>query len=166
MLPPSLVVHPQHQVGSVDILLETFYDKLGTGAASATSDEVDYKITITNNGLLKLYDIGIEDEGLQARGVIIVCTDIDLQTATGAGHGVFTGLAEYPGKGLVPAASLTCTARDGVTQAEVSQSAAVWDCTSTPTCTLCGRQTSLIGTCDRRRCHLSIGRCDRSIVQK
>lgn len=111
------------KVGSVDILLETSYDKLGTGAASATSDEVEHKITITNNGLLRLYDIGVEDGGLQARGVRISCTDVGLQTATGADPGVFAGLAAYPGNGLAPAASLTCTARDGVTQAEVGQSA-------------------------------------------
>lgn len=70
--------------------------------------------------MLKLYDIGIEDEDLRARGVRIACTDVDLQTATGAGDGVFAGLAAYPEKGLAPAASLSCTAEDGVTQAEVS----------------------------------------------
>lgn len=143
---------PTTKVGSVDILLETSYDKLGTGAASATSDEVEHKITITNNGLLRLYDIGVEDAGLQARGARISCTDVDLQTATGAGHGVFAGLAAYPGNGLAPAASLMCSARDGVTQAEVGQSAVrvvsmyIWECASTTTCTLCGHQTSLLAT--------------------
>lgn len=127
---PTSLAHPRHQVGSVDILLETSYDKLDTGAASAASDEVECKFTITNNGLLRLYDIGVEDEGLQARGVTIVCTDADLQTATGAGHGLFAGLAAYPGNGLAPAASLTCTANDGVSQAEVSQSAAPRWCNS------------------------------------
>lgn len=121
----------QHQVGSVHILLEAFYDKLGTGAASATTDQAEYKITITNNGLLILYEIRVEDEGLLARRVKIACTDVDMKTAAGAGHGVFAGLAAYPGSGLAPAASLTCTAEDGVTQAEVSSSAECYSA-STP----------------------------------
>lgn len=109
----------RYQVGSVHVLLGRSYDKLGTGAAAATSDEIKYTYTITNNGLLDLFDIGIEDNTLHDNGVTITCTDVDAQTADGVGHGSFTGLATYPDKGLAPATSLTCTATDGVTQSEV-----------------------------------------------
>lgn len=116
-----LLFHSPHfQVGSVRVLLTQSYEKLGTDAAAATSDEVELKYTVTNNGLLNLYDIGIMDNDLHEKGVYITCTDVDSETAPGAGHGAVTGLAAYPDKGLAPASSLTCTASDGVTQAEVN----------------------------------------------
>lgn len=96
------------------------YDKLGTNAAAATSDEIEYNYTITNNGLLSLYDISLEDNGLHERGVIITCTDVDSSDVAGVGHGNVTGLAAYSNnKGLAPARSLTCSAIDNVTQEEV-----------------------------------------------
>lgn len=100
--------------------LSQSYDKLGTDAAAATSDVIAYTYTITNNGLLSLYNIGIYDDGLHERGVAITCTDTDSQSEVGLSSGAFTGLATYPDNGLAPAQSLTCTASDGVTQAEVS----------------------------------------------
>lgn len=109
------------QVSSVYLTLEQLYEKAGTGIAAATSDKVEYTYKITNNGMLSLYEVAIEDEKLQMSGVYITCTDVDSTTATGIGHGAFTGLASYPDNGLKPAASLTCTAQDGVTQAEVSR---------------------------------------------
>ncbi|CAM9249880.1 unnamed protein product, partial [Hapterophycus canaliculatus] len=108
------------QVGSIRVLLTKSYDKLGTDAAAATSDEVDFIYTITNNGLLNLYDIGIESDDLHVKGVSITCMDVDSETSPGVGHGAFTGLAEYPDQGLAPASSLTCTATDGVTQGEIN----------------------------------------------
>lgn len=109
----------RHQVGSVRVVLGRSYDKLGTNVAAATSDEIKYTYTITNNGLLDLFDIGIEDNELHDNGVTISCTDVDSQPANGVGHGSFTRLAPYPDKGLAPAESLTCTATDGVAQSEV-----------------------------------------------
>lgn len=102
------------------VLLTHGYDKLGTQIPAATSDEVDIAYTITNNGLLNLYDIGIEDDDLHEKGVYITCTDAGAETSVRAGHGALTGLASYPDHGLAPASSLTCTATDGVTQAEVT----------------------------------------------
>lgn len=95
------------------------YDKLETNATAATSDKITYTYNITNNGLLSLYDIGIEDDDLHEKGVFITCTDVDSLVVSGVGHGAVTGLAAYPTKGLAPAASLTCSAIDGVTQVEV-----------------------------------------------
>lgn len=102
------------------MLLGQSYDKQGTEAAAATSDVITYTYTITNNGLLSLYNIGIQDDTLHETGVAITCTDTDSQSEVGLGSGAFTGLAAYPNNGLPPAQSLTCTASDGVTQAEVS----------------------------------------------
>lgn len=101
------------------------YDKLGTDAAAATSDEIEYNYTITNNGLLSLYDIGIEDDGLREKGVFITCTDVDSSAVPGIDHGAVSGLAAYSSdnKGLAPATSLTCSAKDSVTQAEVRKNA-------------------------------------------
>jgi len=95
------------------------YDKLGTDSPASTSDEITYTYHITNNGLLNLYDIGIMDDGLHAKGVSITCTDVRSNTESREGRGAVTGLAAYPDNGLVSAASLTCTAKDSVTQEEV-----------------------------------------------
>lgn len=82
---------------------------------------MEYTYKIANNGLLSLYDIGIEDQRLHEKGVIITCIDVDGRTMNGAGHGAVTGLAAFPDNGLAPAQSLTCTAKDGATQAEVGE---------------------------------------------
>lgn len=97
------------------------YDKLGTDAPASTSDEITYTYHITNNGLLNLYDIGIMDDDLHKKGVSITCTDVGSSMVSWDGHGAVTGLAAYPSNGLVPAASLTCTAKDSVTQEEVGR---------------------------------------------
>lgn len=107
------------QVGSVRVSIGQSYDKLGTDAAAATSDEITYTYHITNNGLLDLYDIGIMDDGLHEKGVYITCTDVGSNTASREGRGAVTGLAAYASNGLVSAATMTCTAKDGVTQEEV-----------------------------------------------
>lgn len=102
------------------VSLEQRYDKLGTNAAAATSDEIEYNYTITNKGLLSLYDISLEDSGLHENGVIITCTDVDSSSVAGVDHGNVTGLAAYiDNKGLAPTSSLTCSAKDNVTQEEV-----------------------------------------------
>lgn len=134
------------QTGSVMVSIRPSYDKLETTAAAATSDEIVYNYTITNNGLLSLYDISIEGSGLHEKGVYITCTDVDSLAVPGVGHGAVTGLATYiDNKGLAPAASLTCSAKDGVTQAEVRNESVEWcptlnravrrrmDCTTTCT---------------------------------
>ncbi len=107
------------QVGSVRVSIGQSYDKLGTDAAASTSDEITYTYHITNNGLLDLYDIGIMDGGLHEKGVSVTCTDVGSNTASREGRGAVTGLAAYASNGLASAASLTCTAIDGVTQEEV-----------------------------------------------
>lgn len=108
------------QTGSVLVSIGQSYDKLGTDAAAATSDDIEYTYTITNNGLLSLYDIDIEDTGLHEKGVSITCTDVDSSVVSGVGHGAVTGLAAYiDNRALAPAASLTCSATDSVVQAEV-----------------------------------------------
>lgn len=61
----------------------------------------------------------MEDVALAEGKVTITCTDVDAQTTDGIRNGMFMGLATYPDKGLRPAASLTCTANDVVSQAEV-----------------------------------------------
>lgn len=95
------------------------YVKQATSEAASTSDEIEYTYTITNNGLLTLYNVSVQDETLGEREIDIMCTDVDLRTTRGTSHGVFTGLASYPHNGLVPGASIACTADDGVSQAEV-----------------------------------------------
>lgn len=101
--------------------LRQAYKKQGKGTGAATSDEVKYTFTITNNGLLSVYNVGIENSDLQDKGAAISCTDVDLHKSTGVGKGVCTGLASYPDNALVPGARLTCTTKDGVSQAEVRE---------------------------------------------
>lgn len=108
-----------NQVGSVRASLGQSYGKLGTDAAAATSDVITYTYTITNNGLLSLYNVSIQDGVLHENGVAITCTDTDSQSVLGLDPGAVAGLAAYPDNGLAPAQSLTCTASDGVTQVEV-----------------------------------------------
>lgn len=117
---PLSVSHPQ-QVGSVHVKLAQAYEKQGRGIRAATSDEVKYTFTITNNGLLSVYDIGIKNSDLHDKDAAISCTDINLHKSTGVGNGVYTGLASYPDNALAPAAWLTCTTTDTVSQAEVRE---------------------------------------------
>lgn len=95
------------------------YGKLGTDTPAATSDVITYTYNIINNGLLSLYNVGIQNDGLLEKGVAITCTDTDSQSVLELGSGAVTGLAAYPDNGLAPAQSLTCSASDGVSQAEV-----------------------------------------------
>lgn len=118
-------VQHMRQTGSVIVSITQSYGKLGTDAAAATSDEFEYNYTISNNGLLSLYDIRIGDSGFSEKGVFITCTDVDSAAVSGTGHGAVTGLASYnsDNMGLAPGRSLTCSARDSVTQSEVRQTA-------------------------------------------
>lgn len=102
------------------VYLEQYYAKQGTATAASTSDEIEYTYTIRNNGLLSIFNIEIEDETLNARGVTIKCTDVDSNMAAdGSSDGAFTGLAEHPDNGLAPAMAVICTANDTATQEEV-----------------------------------------------
>lgn len=58
--------------------------------------------------------------GLVENGVTLSCDDVGGKSVEGEPAGAVTGLAPYPDNGLSPAASLTCSATDKVSQAEVS----------------------------------------------
>lgn len=100
-------------MGSIDLLLKSTY--ANKGLAATTADDIDYVYTITNDGLLTLYNITVQAEGLMA----VVCVDTDGRDVGGALNGRVDGLARYPSKGLAPAGYLKCRATGTVTQAEV-----------------------------------------------
>lgn len=101
------------QVGSIDlVLLATYANK---DLAATISDEIDYLYTITNDGLLTLYNIAVQAEALMT----IVCVDTDGQDVAGSNLGNVEGLASYPDNGLAPAEFLTCRATGSVSRAEV-----------------------------------------------
>ncbi|CAM9789547.1 unnamed protein product, partial [Ectocarpus sp. 6 AP-2014] len=110
----ATVVVMFEQVGSIDLLLKSTY--ANKGLAATTADEIDYVYTITNDGLLTLYNITVQAEGLMA----MVCVDTDGRDAGGALNGRVDGLARYPSKGLAPAAYLKCRATGTVTRAEIN----------------------------------------------
>lgn len=105
------------QVGSVRLKVKPSYTK---ETATTTDDEVQYTYTITNNGLLSLYNIELVVDGLLENGILLSCDDVGGESVEGASAGMVTGLAVYPENGLAPAASLICSATDKVSQAEVS----------------------------------------------
>lgn len=101
------------QVGSVQIRLVSTYANKDKNAT--TADEVNYVYTIENNGLLTLYNIAVQAEGL----VDIVCVNTDGDSVSGSSPGRVEDLAGYPSDGLAPAGSLICSATGRVSQAEV-----------------------------------------------
>lgn len=107
------------QVGSVQLSLTRTYDMEGLNIAASTDDEVHYVYTITNNGLLSLYNIGIKAKTLKENNVAITCEDTGDELVVGSTTGSVEGLAAYPSKGLASAASLRCAATDSVSRAEV-----------------------------------------------
>lgn len=102
------------QVGSIDLAVSAIYDNKDLAATIA--DEIDYVYTITNDGLLTLYNIAVQAEASMA----IVCVDTHGQDAAGLSPGNVEGLARYPDNGLAPAEVLTCRATGSVSRAEVS----------------------------------------------
>lgn len=99
--------------------LNSTYFKMDPSNAASTDDEVHYLYTITNNGLLTLYDIGIKVKALVEHDVGINCVDTDGELVEPAAAGVVKGLASFPDMGLAPASFITCTATDGVSRSEV-----------------------------------------------
>lgn len=76
--------------------------------------------TITNNGLLTLYNIELKADFLDEKLFTIECRDTGGQTVLGSNAASsVAGLAGYPDMGLSPAVSITCTATDSITRAEV-----------------------------------------------
>lgn len=119
----QLVIFLLSQVGSVRLKLTKTY--IGTGlntAAATTDDKVNYVYSITNSGLLTLYDISLQAESLMENGGAIDCVDTSGQHVAGSSKGRVVGLATYSEAGLAPADSITCTAMSGVSQAEVRRS--------------------------------------------
>ena len=112
------------EVGSVRLKLTNTYIKKSpnTAAAASTEDEVKYVYSITNSGLLTLYDISLQAESLMENDEAIDCTDTSGQHVTGSSAGRVVGLATYSEVGLAPADSIKCTATSGVSQAEVRHS--------------------------------------------
>lgn len=103
------------QVGSIDLAVSVDYAR--DGEAASTTDEIGYTYTITNNGLLTLYNIGLRTEDPD---VEIACGDTD-GSASDVHHQSVDDLASYLGDhGLAPAASLVCRATGGVSRAAVS----------------------------------------------
>lgn len=125
---------PTNQVGSVRFLLTPSYAKAATALeAAATSDTVAYEITITNTGLLEVFDISVTAwaDGAGISGTL-TCYDVDEtpQVANGGTGGgplpvaheplEVQGLAGYPDSGLRGGGSLTCTFSTAIGQTEVS----------------------------------------------
>lgn len=109
------------QVGSIRIDVKRYYAKEVEKEAAATNDTVIYEYSLVNNGLLSLYNISIHDSVLKKHGTVITCTDVDAgkSVVVGSTPGELNGLASYPNNGLAPAAKLTCSGEDSVTQEEV-----------------------------------------------
>lgn len=106
------------QVGSVDLGVSWDYPR--EDRAASTTDEIHYEYTITNNGLLTLYNISLYTEDPL---VTIVCGDTD-GSASVRGVGSVGGLASYLGDhGLAPAGNVMCQATGGVSRAAVSSRA-------------------------------------------
>lgn len=105
------------QIGSVQLALTTTYSNAGKKAS--TGDEINYVYTVTNNGLLTLYDIKIQADSLHEEEFAIDCVNTNNLLVRGSNVATLSGLAAYPDKGLAPAASLRCTATGVITQAEV-----------------------------------------------
>ena len=104
------------QIGSVSLLLESTYANFDQDAS--VDDVIVYKYTITNNGLLTLYNIAIEDIVVEGEDPMsIECIDTDGGKVDGSS--LVQGLASYPSDGLAPAGSLTCSATGSVSRAEV-----------------------------------------------
>ena len=83
---------------------------------ATSTDEVGYAYTVTNNGLLTLYNIAVHAGVL----VDVVCVDTNGEEVGGTSLGVVEGLASYPSRGLAPAGSLECSTTSSVSQEEVS----------------------------------------------
>lgn len=103
------------QVGSVR--LEVVPTPTNVTQPATTADEVDYVYTVTNNGLLTLYNIAIQTDDL----VELVCVNGSGGEVVGTSLGIAEGLASYPSTGLAPAGSLACSTTSRVSQEEVSR---------------------------------------------
>lgn len=118
------------------LLLTPSYAKTATPLeAASTSDTVDYEITVTNTGLLKIFDISVTAWG-DGAGISGALTCIDVNNAQVASDDTedvrlsvstheslqVQGLASYPDSGLPGGGSLTCTFSSAVDQTEVSSS--------------------------------------------
>lgn len=95
------------------------YTKEGLNKAATTEDEIHYTYTVTNDGLLTLYNISVQAEELMANNIAITCVDTDSKLVEGPNIGISPELASYPDEGLAPATSIMCTAIDSVSQEEV-----------------------------------------------
>lgn len=112
------------------LLLTPYYAKADEPVeAAATADSVAYELTVTNTGLLALFNISVVAGG-DVSGVprALTCTDVDGErkynsegsplTPTNASLRV-EGLASYPGSGLKGGSSITCAFSSAVAQTEV-----------------------------------------------
>lgn len=116
------------------VLLTPTYPKAANPLeAAATSDAVFYEITVTNAGLLEVFNISVTARG-DGAGISgpFTCSDVDetekvanVGTEGGLLDGTqepmqVQGLARYPDSGLRGGSSLTCTFSSAVGQTEVS----------------------------------------------
>lgn len=109
------------QVGSLLLVIDPSYSKVTTGDSATTSDVIQYKLIITNTGLLDVFKISVtawaDGEGIAD---VLTCHDVDEErvtvddTSTGIG-----GLASYPKEGLQAREHLTCHFSAAVGQTEV-----------------------------------------------
>lgn len=121
------------QVGSVRLLVTPTYAKTATPLeAAATSDMISYKLTVTNTGLLEVFNISVAAWG-DGAGIVgpLTCTDVDgseviAEADTDGGLFPLTsrglmvrGLASYPYSGLRGGRSLICAFSSAVGQSEV-----------------------------------------------
>lgn len=97
--------------------MKTIYTNAGKTAT--IGDGIHYVYTVTNNGLLTLYNITLQSNSLSEEGFVIDCVDTDNFLVGGPNVVTLSELEGFPDKGLTPAAFLTCTATDTITQAEV-----------------------------------------------
>lgn len=95
------------------------YPKEADTAPAATTDSVTYEYSLSNNGLLSLYNISMRDSLLGEHGTIITCTDTNGNSVVGSKPGEVNGLARYPDAGLTPTSKIFCSGTDMVSQEEV-----------------------------------------------
>ena len=106
------------QVGSVDLVIDSRNYTREDQEASIT-DEMSFDYAIVNNGLLTLYNIGLDTKGFVTVGCATEdSADAEIITVDGGSVG---GLATYVrDHGLAPGGELKCQATGGVSRAEVS----------------------------------------------
>lgn len=98
------------------------FDYAASASAAAVGQAVDFSFSVTNTGLLTLFDVYVRSLYLEGRNSIVSCvTDTaSNSTVVGTSGGVVSGMMPYPDGGLIPGRSIECTSSVELLQSEVS----------------------------------------------